>query len=125
VWGEEEKIVWARIRLLNRSKTRCRPIVEGLAGAHVKSVYDLPGALSYIFKSPANAYRIRRTISSKSGKSKFVQRKERLRPGDTLNLLQQMRDLYLDDLTMAGGEGVDIRKEAKRVALKDFHSKAR
>jgi hypothetical protein len=41
-----------------------------------------------------------------------------LRKGDRITLFHLMKDLYLDELAMAGGEGTDLMRKIKRAAVR-------
>jgi hypothetical protein len=41
-------------------------------------------------------------------------------PGERLTLFRLMKDLYLDQLAVAGGEGTDILRRVRRQALSEF-----
>jgi hypothetical protein len=74
-------------------------------------------------KAPRKAYRLYRVERiTPDGEIvlRFKQKTSDLRPGDRLTLLQLMQDMYLDQLAVAGGQGVDILRRAKRRALRDL-----
>jgi len=52
-------------------------------------------------------------------KAKFFQRKATLRSGERIRLFHAMKDRYLDQLALAGGQGRSLLAEAKRLALSD------
>jgi hypothetical protein len=53
----------------------------------------------------------------------FKQGKSPLRHGDRIVLFQAMKHLYLDKLSVAGGQGAGILRTAKRIALKPESSR--
>jgi hypothetical protein len=129
VWGTTKAKLRKIIRLLNKSG-RYVPVVEGLKGAHVKTITqgDLPAVVGYILKSPGNTYRVfqvdRRGPDGKllvtpdgEIRARFVQRKGKLRKGQRISLFHAMKGLYLDRMAIAGGEGVPMLARAKRIAL--------
>jgi hypothetical protein len=89
---------------------------------------DLPKVLGYLLKSPSVAYRVSRTdMQQPNGdwlltddgevKAKFFQHKAALRPGERIQLFHAMKNHYLDQLALAGGQGRPLLAEAKRLAL--------
>jgi hypothetical protein len=109
-----------RIERLNR---KLLPIGDGLAPAHQKCISKgkLASKIGYMLKAPQNGYRVfkgKRIIGDGQVISCFVQKKCSLRPGERLTVFQLMKDLHLDELTVAGGEGKDILRRVKRRALK-------
>jgi hypothetical protein len=77
----------------------------------------LPETLAYILKSPTNSYRIANWWRpAKDGKRRygFRQNKQLLRPGERVTLFHLMKNMRLDDLAMAGGEGTRLLRRAKR-----------
>ena len=89
---------------------------------------DLPKVTGYTLKSPCNAYRVSRMdmmapdgspVVNGDGEiqARFFQRKTKLRPGEQIRLFLAMKNLRLDRLSFAGGEGTKLLAEAKRIAL--------
>jgi hypothetical protein len=129
-WGESRNQIKSRIDRLNNMAGNFRPIAEGIPAAHVKGIprtfaraYHLAIKFGYILKSPKYSYRIyRRSRPSPKDPSlvnfSFKQRKGVLRPGERIALFRLMKDLFLDHLTFAGGQGTNILRRAKRRALK-------
>jgi hypothetical protein len=103
---------------------RYRSIAETLPGAHGEEIKqgDLPSMTGYIFKPPANAYRLSRRKIVRRGLPLFYfkQGKSPLRPGERVRLFHTMQNLCLDELALAGGDGVALlasaRKEASAVS---------
>jgi hypothetical protein len=115
---KREKKMKERIDRLNQRKILL-PIADGLAAAHQKCISKgkLASKLGYILKSPRKSYRLGKTeIITPDGEivPKFLQGKTDLRPGECVTLLRLMRDRYLDDLALAGGEGGEILRRVKR-----------
>lgn len=128
-WGETATQLRKRIAELNKSN-RYRPIADGIPAAHhkriprkCKPIYHLAVKFEYMLKSPRKAYRLyqadRETVDG-NRIAAFKQKKARLRPGERVTLFHQLKDQYLDRLALAGGEGVDILRRAKRQALRDL-----
>jgi hypothetical protein len=122
-WGEPRKKMQKRIDRLNQGILL--PIADGLAAAHQKRISKgkLASKIAYVLKSPRKAYRLYKweTVSP-DGEiiPKFKQWKDDLRPGERLTVFRLMRDMYLDQLAVAGGEGTDILRRMKRRVLRDL-----
>jgi hypothetical protein len=77
----------------------------------------------YMLKAPRKAYRLYKVeCVTPDGEIvwRFKQRTSELRPGERLTLLRLMKDMYLDKLAVAGGQGAHILRRAKRRALREF-----
>lgn len=123
-WGESREEIKQRFEDMNCLPDTYRPIVPGLAGADFRVIRKdgLPAVFRYLLKAPVNAYRVYRTKSPTPDGSlvaRFQQRKQPLRPGERVTLFHLLKDLYLDQLAMAGGEGAEMLRRAKRRALRD------
>jgi hypothetical protein len=123
-WGVSRSEIKDRIQRLNDTAVYL-PIADGLAAAHQKRIPrgQLADKFRYILKAPRKAYRLYRVERiTPDGEIvlRFKQKTSDLRPGDRLTLLQLMQDMYLDQLAVAGGQGVDILRRAKRRALRDL-----
>jgi hypothetical protein len=81
-----------------------------------------------MLKSPRSAYRLSRleekgpdgevqTDISGQPLTSYMQGKSELRPGERISLFHALKDHYLDQLAVAGGEGVGLLARAKRRAL--------
>ena len=46
-----------------------------------------------------------------------------MRPGHRVALFNLMREMYLDELSMAGGEGRELLKRIKYEALREYRNK--
>jgi len=106
------------------------PIMHSQLGAHQKEIPDaylrnkphrsfLADKLRYVLKSPCKAYRVYKTeYVTEDGEVVpcFRQRKSELREGDRITLFHLMKNLYLDELAMAGGDGTDLMRKIKRAA---------
>ena len=122
--GESKSAIRTQIEALN-NKGISLPIADGLAAAHQKCISKgkLASKIAYILKAPKKAYRLYKweTISP-DGEiiPKFKQWKDDLRPGERLTVFRLMKDLYLDQLAVAGGEGADILRWMKRRVLREL-----
>lgn len=124
-WGESREKIKQRFEDMNCLPDNYRAIILGLAGADIRVIRQdgLPAVLGYMLKAPANAYRVYRTkhlTPAGTFAARFQQRKEPLRPGERITLFHLLKGLYLDQLAMAGGEGAEILRRAKRRALRDL-----
>lgn len=124
-WGESRKQIKQQFEGINRLPDNYRSIITGLAGADFRVIRQdgLPTVLGYMLKAPANAYRVYQTkhiTPDGTVVARFQQGKQPLRPGERVTLFHLLKDLYLDELAMAGGEGAVILRRAKRRALATF-----
>jgi hypothetical protein len=123
-WGESRKKMQKRIDGLNKQKILL-PIADGLAAAHQKCISKgkLASKICYLLKSPRKAYRLSKwdTITP-DGEiiPKFKQWKDDFRPGERLTVFRLMKDLYLDQLALGGGEGAEILRRVKRRVVQDL-----
>jgi hypothetical protein len=123
-WGISPKEIKRRIERLNATAVYL-PIGDGLAAAHQKRIPkgQLADKFRYILKAPRKAYRlyrVERVTPDGEIVLRFKQRTSDLRPGERLTLLRLMKDMYLDKLAVAGGQGAHILRRAKRRALRDL-----
>jgi hypothetical protein len=68
-------------------------------------------------KTPRKAYRIgvkKRTDPEGNTEFSFQSNKSLLRPGQHITLFHLLKKLSLQDLVVAGGEGISIRRRALR-----------
>jgi hypothetical protein len=129
-WGETRTQMRDRFRRLNKDGIY-RSLLDSQLGAHQKKIPNsylasgqrtfLADKLRYMLKSPQKAYRIYKTEQVTSdGKVVpcFRQRKSDLRAGDRITLFHLLKSLYLDELAMGGGDGVDMLRRIKRAAVR-------
>jgi hypothetical protein len=129
-WGENRQQMKDRFRRLNEDGVY-RSIMDGQLGAHQKQIPPrfldngnrtfLADKLRYMLKSPRKAYRIYKTerVTSDGEVVRcFRQKKSVLRKGDQITLFHLMKDLYLDELAVGGGEGTDVLRRVKQAALR-------
>jgi hypothetical protein len=129
VWGISRKALAALLRDLEASG-RYVPIAEGFKGAHAGEIKqgELSKVVGYMLKSPCWAYRLSRleekgpdgefqTDIDGQALTSYMQGKSKLRPGERITLFHTMKNLYLDKLSVAGGDGVNLLARAKRRAL--------
>jgi hypothetical protein len=116
-----------RFALLNDQQVYCS-IMPGQRGAHQKEIPRkfltdsnrtfLADKIRYMLKSPRKAYRIyhaKRGSGSEAAVS-FRRIKTDLRPGDHVDPFRLLKNLYLDELALGGGEGSEVLKQIKRAA---------
>lgn len=128
VWGCSRDELRARFQALNKRLDRYQPIAKGLVGAHYKPIPagltkhgrpHLADKFRYTLKSPKDSYHVFWARHPKSGNRRVLRHKGRkLRPGERLRLFHALKYHYLDQLSMAGGEGKEILRRAKICALK-------
>lgn len=111
-WGESRRQMKDRAKFMNEASDNYRPIVprpkgEGFNWSEVTSE-SFARQFRYMCKTPRKAYRIGPT---------FVHSKSNLRPGQRVTLFHFLKRYSLDGLTVAGGEGVAIRRNTLRRAL--------
>jgi hypothetical protein len=108
-------------------KSRVTPIMPGLCAVHKKIIpRDQFGyKLCYIIKSPCKEYSIgqRRERDERTGAVKLKQNSRKIRPRTRVKLFHLMRDMYLDKLAMAGGEGRELLRRIKYEALREYQIK--
>ena len=114
-------------RHLERIKPRFTPIMPGLCAVHNKAIppEQFGYKLWYIIKSPREEYSIGRRLKSdkRTGAARFKQNSRTIRPGHRVKLFNLMREIYLAQLSMAGGEGRKLLQQIKYEALRDYRRK--
>jgi hypothetical protein len=124
VWGISKKQLEHH---LARIRPKFTPIMPSFCAVHQKAIE--PGQfgykLWYIVKSPCKEYSIgkRRKPDERTGLARFKQNSRQLRPGIRVKLFNLMRDMYLDELSMAGGEGCELLRGIKYEALREYRTK--
>ncbi len=120
-WGEDRADLKCRAKAMNTAADNYWPIIprpQGI-GFHWLQVTEenFWPFFCYIFKWPRKAYRIgRAAVVDPKGNAdfKFVQGKSELRPGEIVALFNLLKKFSLDDLFLAGGEAVDLRRRVLR-----------
>jgi hypothetical protein len=124
IWGIGEKPLAKHLEAIRSNFT---PIMPGLCAVHKKRIpRDQFGyKLSYILKSPRKEYSIgqRRECDKKIGAVRFKQNSRKIRPGTRVKLFHLLREMYLDQLAMAGGEGRELLRRIKYEALREYRAK--
>lgn len=120
VWGIEKADLEKRIADLDAS-SRYLAVAENLPGAHYREIKqgELAQTVGYCFKHPAKSYRVTRIQCKRPGMPlhRFIQGQSPLRPGERVRLFHAMKNLCLDQLALAGGEGKILLSVAKREAF--------
>jgi hypothetical protein len=129
-WGEGRLQMREQFRRLNQDGIYCS-LLDSQLGAHQKQIPNsylgnlkrtfLADKLRYMLKSPQKAYRIYKTEHVTSDGEVvpcFRQRKSNLRAGDRITLFHLLKGLYLDELAVGGGDGVDMLRRIKRAAVR-------
>jgi hypothetical protein len=124
VWGITKHLL---AKHLERIKARFAPVMPGLCAVHKKEIEpDQFGyKLWYIVKSPCKEYSIGKRLrrDRKSRVKIFKQNSRPIRPGHRVKLFHLMRDMYLDKLAMAGGEGRELLRQIRYEALREYRRK--
>ena len=124
VWGISKKQLTHH---LARMRPGFTPIMPSLCAVHQKAIEpDQFGyKLWYIVKSPCKEYSIgkRRKPHERTGLARFKQNSRQLRLGHCVALFDLMRGMYLDELSMAGGEGCELLRRIKYEALRQYRNK--
>jgi hypothetical protein len=124
VWGISKEQLEHHLARIRPGFT---PIMPSFCAVHQKAIE--PGQfghkLWYIVKSPCKEYSIgkRRKPDERTGLARFKQNSRQLRPGHRVALFDLMRDMYLDELSMAGGEGCELLRRIKYEALRKYRTK--
>jgi len=125
-WAKNRKQMRKRVARLNKQGIY-RSIMPGQRGAHQKEIPAkflkdnhrtfFADKIRYMLKPPCKAYRIYHVKYRKSGEViSFRQIKSDLRPGDHIDLFHLLKNLYLDQLAVGGGEGTSVLTRIKRAA---------
>ena len=130
VWGTSRKTLTRRLRKLVIAR-KYVPIADGLKATDVREVAQgtLPARVSYMLKSPTKGYRVTRVHRTDEFGATLVDAnddplrtfkhgKEDLRPGEMIDLFHSMKYMTLDQLAVAGGDGVQILKEIKSTVFR-------
>jgi hypothetical protein len=124
VWGLRQEDL---AQQLKRTRRLITPIMPGLRAVHQKRIElgQFGYKLWYMTKSPRCEYSIgkRRKPDKKSGKTRYKQNSRNIRPGIRLKLFHIMRDIYLDQLALAGGDGRELLRKIKYEALREYRTK--
>jgi hypothetical protein len=120
VWGISRKRLSRTIKKLN---SKLEAVMPNFAAAHWKRVErgKFGKKICYVAKSPCKEYSVGKYPEPKqNGDLHYKHNRRDIRPGTRVKLFLLMQSLYLDQLTMAGGEGVEILKRIKSSGLKNY-----
>jgi hypothetical protein len=116
VWGADKSEIRARLKDLNRKLSSAVPEKPAAHATRCASTADLTRRVFYLLKSPRKRYRV--GIDERKSDNPTKQSKDKLRPAERLRIHAHMRNLYLDELAFAGGEGRQLLAGIKKAALK-------
>jgi hypothetical protein len=122
VWGVSRKRLSRTIKKLN---SKLEAVMLDFAAAHWKQVErgKFGQKICYIAKSPFKEYSIRKyTEVGKNGEPHYKHNKRNIRPGTRVKLFHLMEAMYLDQMTMAGGEGVEVLNRIKFEGLRNYRN---
>jgi hypothetical protein len=120
VWGIGKKRLSRIIKKLNSKVVAVMPNFDA---AHWKQVEvgKFGKKICYLVKSPRKEYSVGKySEGGKDGEPHYKHNRRAIRPGTRVKLFQLLESLYLDQLTMAGGEGVEILKRIKSNGLQNY-----
>jgi hypothetical protein len=120
VWGISRKLL---ARAIKKLSSKLEAVMPDFAAAHWKRIErnKLGKKICYLAKSPRKEYSVGRyTEAGKNGEPHYKHNKRHIRPGTRVKLFHLMQSMYLDQLTMAGGEGVKILKRMKSSGLQNY-----
>jgi hypothetical protein len=120
VWGTGRKRLSRIIKKLN---TKLEAVMPDFAAAHWKRVErgKFGKKICYVAKSPCKEYSIGKYSEvGKNGEPHYKHNKRDIRPGTRVKLFHLMEPLYLDQLSMAGGEAVEILNRIKFGGLRNY-----
>ncbi len=122
-WGETRKEMKVRAKRMNELPDNYRPIIPRPEGVGFNwsqvTAANIAWRYPYMCKTPRKAYRIGRrkdAAGDVASNSLFKSNKSDLRPGQRITLFHLLKRHDLDDLLIAGGEGVAIRRRAIRAS---------
>jgi hypothetical protein len=124
VWGITEERLAKHLKAIKPNFT---PIMPGLCAVHKKRIPpdQLGYKLWYILKSPCKEYSIgqRRERDKRTGAVRLKHNSRKIRLGHRVKLFHLMREMYLDHLAMAGGEGRELLRRIKYETLREYRTK--
>jgi hypothetical protein len=119
VWDVSKRDLRGHLDDLERSR-KYLAITDQFPGVHMKKIKqgELANTVGYIFKPPANAYRLSLYDSTQYGLPVTMARqgKQRLRPGERVRIFHVMKEISLPDLAVASGDGTPLLNAARKSA---------
>ena len=118
-WGTPRRKIKKRIEGLLAGNAY-HPMANGLSAVDQKQISKgrVAAILGYILKYPHKAYRIGARRDAESGETHFQLNKDGIRSGERLTLQRLMKRAYLDQMTLAGGDGINILERTKQIVLR-------
>jgi hypothetical protein len=123
VWGTSRKRLSRIIKKLN---CKLEAVMPDFAAAHWKRVErgKFGKKICYLAKSPSKEYSVGKySEPGKDGEPHYKHNSREIRPGTRVRLFDLMQSMYLDHLTMAGGEAVKILKRLKFSGLQNYRGR--
>ena len=120
VWAIKRKRLSRTIKRLNE---KMEAVMPDFAAAHWKRVErgKFGKKICYLAKSPRKEYSVGKFNKPKeNGDPHYKHNRRDIRPGTRVKLFHLMRYMYLDQLSMAGGQGVQILQRIKSAALRGY-----
>jgi len=120
IWGIRRKRLSRIIRKLN---SKLEAVMPDFAAAHWKQVErgKFGKKICYVAKSPCKEYSVGKYAEAgKEGEPRYKHNSREIRPGTRVKLFHLMEPLYFDQLTMAGGDGVEILNRMKFGGLQRY-----
>jgi hypothetical protein len=123
VWGISRKRLSRKIKELN---SKLEAVMLDFAAAHWKRVErgKFGKKICYFAKSPCKEYSIGKYAEAgKDGEPRYKHNSREIRPGTRVKLFHLLEPMYLDHLSMAGGEGVAILQRVKSAGLQNYRNR--
>jgi hypothetical protein len=120
VWGIGRKRLSRIIQQLN---SKLEAVMPDFHPAHWKQVErgKFGKKICYLAKSPCKEYSVGKySEPGKDGEPNYKHNRRDIRPGTRAKLFHLMQAMYLDQMTMAGGEGVELLKRIKSSGLQNY-----
>jgi hypothetical protein len=120
VWGISRRQL---SRAVKRVNGKLEAIMSDFAAAHWKQVESgkFGQKICYLAKSPRKEYSVGKYKDPKqNGEPHYKHNSRKMRPGTRVKLSHLLRYMYLDQLSMAGGQGVQILQRIKSAALRGY-----
>jgi hypothetical protein len=125
VWGISRRRL---SRAIKRVNVKLEAVMSDFAAAHWKQVEigKFGQKICYLAKSPCKEYSVGKYRDPKNnGEPHYKHNSREIRPGTRAKLLHLLRYMYLDQLSMAGGRGVQILQRIKSAALRGYRCRGR
>lgn len=123
VWGISRKRL---SRFVTKLNCKLKAVMPEFAAAHWKQVEagKFGQKICYLAKSPCKEYSVGKYKNPKENGDPYYKHNRRdIRPGTRVKLFRLMQSMYLDQLSMAGGEGVEILTRVKSAGLQNYRNR--